>query len=60
MIPRDDIIDRLAVQWTGMGEMANAERLEARTEIVRLREELDRCRRMMPERISRILYDGEG
>lgn len=55
-----DIADRLAVPWDGMGIMANAERAEARAEILRLREELERCKRLMPERISRILYETEG
>lgn len=55
-----DIVDRLAIPWDGMGIMANAERVEARDEILRLREELDRCRRLMPERTSRLLYEGQG
>lgn len=55
-----DIVERLAILWESMGIMANAERVEARAEILRLREELDRCRRMMPERISRLLYEGRG
>lgn len=55
-----DIVERLAVALEGMGTMAHAERLEARAEILRLREELDRCRRLMPERTSRLLYEGQG
>jgi hypothetical protein len=59
MHQRPDIVERLAVAWEGMGTMAHAERLEARAEILRLREELDRCRRLMPERTSRLLYEGK-
>ena len=55
-----DITERLAVQWAAMGSMANAERAEARAEILRLRSELALCRRVLPDRISKLLYDGEG
>jgi hypothetical protein len=55
-----DIVERLAIRWDGMGDMANAERSEARAEILRLRSELALCRRVLPERISKLLYEGEG
>lgn len=37
MKERLDIVDRLLVAWTSMGDMANDERLEAAEEILRLR-----------------------
>jgi len=55
-----DIVERLAIHWEGMGDMANTERSEARAEILRLRSELALCRRVLPERISKLLYEGEG
>ena len=58
--PGTDICDRLAVTWAGMGEMANAERAEARAEIMRLRGELALCQRCLPMHIAKILYEGSG
>lgn len=58
--PGTDICDRLAVTWAGMGEMANAERAEARAEIMRLRGELALCQRCLPAHIAKILYEGSG
>jgi hypothetical protein len=55
-----DIAERLAIRWEAMGDMANHERAEARDEILRLRKELELCRRVLPIRISRLLYEGEG
>jgi hypothetical protein len=43
-----------------MGEMANAERSEARAEIMRLRAELALCQRCMPAHIAKLLYEGSG
>jgi len=43
-----------------MGEMANAERAEARAEILRLRADLELCQRCLPAHISKILYEGSG
>ena len=37
MKERLDIVDRLRVAWTSLGDMANEERLEAAEEISRLR-----------------------
>jgi hypothetical protein len=55
-----DILERLDLLWPGMGEMANDERREAAREIRALRDEVRRLRAVLPERISRILYEGEG
>ena len=55
-----DILERLDLLWPGMGEMANHERREAAREIRALRDEVRRLRAVLPERISRILYEGEG
>ena len=41
-----DIVARLRVPWEAMGDMANAERAEAATEIENLRGERDMARRM--------------
>jgi hypothetical protein len=43
-----------------MGEMANAERAEARAEILRLRADLALCQRCLPAHITKILYEGSG
>jgi hypothetical protein len=43
-----------------MGEMANAERAEARAEILRLRADLELCQRCLPAHIAKILYEGSG
>jgi hypothetical protein len=43
-----------------MGEMANDERREAAREIRSLRDEVRRLRALLPAKISRILYEGEG
>jgi hypothetical protein len=55
-----DILERLDLLWPGMGDMANDERREAAREIRALRDEVRRLRAVLPERISRILYEGEG
>lgn len=55
-----DILERLDLLWPGMGDMANDERREAAREIRSLRDEVRRLRALLPERISRILYEGEG
>ena len=36
-----DIIERLRIKWSAMGDMANAERAEAADEIERLREKVN-------------------
>jgi hypothetical protein len=55
-----DILERLDIVWEGMGEMANYERREAAREIRALRDEVRRLRALLPAKISRILYEGEG
>jgi hypothetical protein len=55
-----DILERLDLLWPGMGEMANHERREAAREIRALRDEVRKLRAVLPQRISRILYEGEG
>ncbi len=55
-----DILERLDLYWPGMGDMALEERREAAREIRALRDEVRRLRAVLPERISRILYEGEG
>ena len=55
-----DILERLDLLWPGMGEMANDERRDAAREIRALRDEVRRLRTVLPERISRILYEIEG
>lgn len=55
-----DILERLDIVWEGMGEMANYERREAAREIRALRDEVRKLRAVLPQRISRILYEGEG
>jgi hypothetical protein len=54
-----DILERLDLYWPGMGDMANDERREAAREIRALREEVRQLRAVLPERISRILYETE-
>ncbi len=55
-----DILERLDLYWPGMGEMANDERREAAREIRALRDEVRQLRALLPAKISRILYKGEG
>lgn len=55
-----DILERLDLYWPGMGDMALEERREAAREIRALRDEVRRLRAVLPARISRILYEGEG
>ena len=55
-----DILERLDLYWPGMGDMALDERREAAREIRALRDEVRRLRTVLPERISRILYEAEG
>lgn len=56
-----DIVERLRLMSNGLTPRSESDvMLNAADEILRLREELDRCRRMMPERISRLLYEGQG
>ena len=55
-----DILERLDLYWPGRGDMALEERREAAREIRSLRDEVRRLRAVLPERISRILYEGEG
>lgn len=55
-----DILERLDLLWPGMGEMATDERREAAREIRALRDEVRRLRALLPAKISRILYEGEG
>jgi len=55
-----DILERLDLLWPGMGDMANDERREAAREIRALRDEVRRLRTVLPERISRILYESKG
>jgi hypothetical protein len=55
-----DILERLNLYWPGMGDMALEERRDAAREIRALRDEVRRLRTVLPERISRILYEGEG
>jgi hypothetical protein len=57
--PRD-ILERLDLYWPGMGDMALDERREAAREIRALRDEVRKLRAVLPQRISRILYEGEG
>jgi hypothetical protein len=54
------LIERLRTPWDGMGDMANAERAMAAQVIERLLDEVEKCRRVLPARIERILYEGEG
>jgi hypothetical protein len=55
-----DILERLDLYWPGMGDMALEERREAAREIRALRDEVRKLRAVLPHRISRILYEGEG
>ena len=55
-----DILERLDIYWPGMGEMANAERREAARHIRVLRDEVRKLRNVLPSRIERIMYEGEG
>ena len=55
-----DILERLDLYWPGMGDMALEERREAAREIRALRDEVRKLRAVLPQRISRILYEGEG
>lgn len=55
-----DILERLDLYWPGMGEMVLDERREAAREIRALRDEVRKLRSVLPARISRILYEGEG
>lgn len=54
-----DILERLNLYWPGMGDMALEERRDAAREIRALRDEVRRLRTVLPERISRILYETE-
>ena len=54
------LIERLRTRWDAMGDMANAERAMAAAVIERLMDEVETCRRVLPARIERILYEGEG
>ena len=55
-----NLIERLRTPWDGMGDMANAERAMAAQVIEDLLDEVEKCRRVLPARIERILYEGEG
>jgi len=54
------LIERLRTRWDAMGDMGNAERAMAAEVIERLMDEVEKCRRVLPARIERILYEGEG
>lgn len=54
------LVERLRTRWDAMGDMANAERAMAAAVIERLMDEVEKCRRVLPARIERILYETEG
>ena len=55
-----DILERLDLLWPGMGEMANHERREAAREIRALRDEVRLLRALLPVKVTKLLYEGEG
>jgi hypothetical protein len=55
-----DILERLDLLWPGMGEMANEERREAAREIRALRDEVRLLRALLPVKVTKLLYEGEG
>lgn len=55
-----DILERLDLLWPGMGEMANDERREAAREIRALRDEVRLLRALLPVKVTKLLYEGEG
>jgi hypothetical protein len=55
-----DILERLDLLWPGMGEMANDERREAAREIRALRDQVRLLRALLPVKVTKLLYEGEG
>ena len=55
-----DILERLDLLWPGMGEMANDERREAAREIRALRDQVRLLRALLPMKVTKLLYEGEG
>ena len=55
-----DILERLDLYWPGMGDMALEERREAAREIRALRDEVRLLRALLPVKVTKLLYEGEG
>jgi hypothetical protein len=57
----NDIVDRLRRMSNGLTPRSESDlMLEAAAEILRLRIEVQLCRRILPRHIERVMYEGEG
>ena len=55
------IVDRLRRMSNGLTPRSESDvMLEAAAEILRLRIEMQLCRRILPRHIERVMYEGEG
>jgi len=58
---QNDIVDRLRLMSNGLTPRSESDvMLEAAAEILRLRIEVQLCRRILPKHIERVIYEGEG
>jgi hypothetical protein len=58
---QNDIVDRLRRMSNGLTPRSESDvMLEAAAEILRLRIEVQLCRRILPRHIERVMYEGEG
>ena len=58
---QNDIVDRLRRMSNGLTPRSESDvMLEAAAEILRLRLEVQLCRRILPKHIERVIYEGEG